>query len=441
MADTNTSASTASSKDVSGRGMDRKIDRSKSKMMIGAAAAVGVLIVAAFVWTIRPAPAGYYVVDAKRLQIATAEQGMIDEFVGSLAQVTPAQTVRLDAVEGGRVEKILVNSGDTVKAGQPLLVLSNTDLQLQLITRETEVQGQINNLREKEIAIERDKLQFRQSIAQNKARLSQLERDLGANEKLFEAGAYPLNKIKSDREGVELQKELLSIEQERQAKEESMMSSQLKTMRGNTDRLEANLAIARAALDALTVKASVSGTLTGFNPELGQALAKNSQLGQIDSINDLKLTLQVDEYYLSRFTSGLTGEATIGDEKYPLTVGRVSAQVENGTFKADLHFKGKAPASLRRGQSFPVKIFISEPSPALMVPNGPFMTATGGRWAFVLNGDGTEATKRDITTGRKNAGAVEIMQGLKAGDRVVVSDYEGFQTAKALQIKNGTKKK
>ena len=169
MADTNTAT-----RDVSGRGMDRKVDRSKTRMLIGIAAGVGVLIVAAFVWAIRPAPAGYYVVDAKRLQIAAAEQGVMDEFVGSLAQVTPAQTVRLDAVEGGRVEKILVNSGDTVKAGQPLLVLSNTDLQLQLITRETEVQGQINDLREKEIAIERDKLQFRQSIAQNKARLSTL---------------------------------------------------------------------------------------------------------------------------------------------------------------------------------------------------------------------------------------------------------------------------
>jgi HlyD family secretion protein len=438
MADTNTSAS---NRDVSGRGMDRKVDRSKSKMMIGIAAGLGVLIVAAFVWAIRPAPAGYYVVDAKRLQIAAAEQGVMDEFVGSLAQVTPAQTVRLDAVEGGRVEKILVDSGDTVKAGQPLLVLSNTDLQLQLITRETEVQGQINDLREKEIAIERDKLQFRQSIAQNKARLSTLERDLAANEKLFEAGAYPLNKIKSDREGVDLQKELLQIEQERQAKEASMMSSQLEKMRGNTDRLEANLDIARAALGALTVKAPVAGTLTGFNPELGQSLAKNSQLGQIDSVADLKLTLQVDEYYLARFSSGLKGEAQIGDQKYELKVGRVSAQVENGTFKADLHFVGKTPESLRRGQSFPVKIFISEPAPALMLPNGPFITATGGRWAFVVNADGTEAAKRDITIGRRNAGAVEVLNGLKPGERVVVSDYEGFQTAKALQIKNGTKKK
>src|SRR5262245_18050309 len=105
MADTSTSASSAPNRDVSGRGMDRKVDRSKAKMMIGIAAGVGVLIVAAFVWAIRPAPSRYYVVDAKRLQIASAEQGMFDEFVPGLAQVTPAQTVRLDAVEGGRVEK------------------------------------------------------------------------------------------------------------------------------------------------------------------------------------------------------------------------------------------------------------------------------------------------------------------------------------------------
>jgi HlyD family secretion protein len=212
-------------------------------------------------------------------------------------------------------------------------------------------------------------------------------------------------------------------------------------MKLSTENMKRGLDNARASLDALIVRAPVAGTLTSFNVEVGKSLGKGTSVGQIDSEGEFKLTMQVDEYYLSRFSSGLKGEAVIGDQKYELKVGRVSAQVENGTFKADLHFVGKTPESLRRGQSFPVKIFISEPAPALMLPNGPFITATGGRWAFVVNADGTEATKRDITIGRRNAGAVEVLNGLKPGERVVVSDYEGFQTAKALQIKNGTKKK
>ena len=420
--------------------MDRKINTKNKKLIIGGAAGVGVLVVAAFVWAIRPAPAGYYVVDAKRIQIARAENGMFDEFVQQTGQVTPALTVRLDAVEGGRVEKVLVNSGDQVKAGQPLLVLTNTTLQLDLITRETEVAQQLNTQREKEIDIERTKLSERSAIAQAKSRLGQLKRDLERNERLFTEGAYPLAKIESDREQVVLQQEMLDIEIERQATNERMNSTQIEKMRTTTDRLESSLQTARQALDALTVRAPVAGTLTGFNPELGQSLAKNASLGQIDSTNDLKLVIQVDEYYLSRFPSGLKGEATINGEQFEVKVGRVSAQVESGTFKADLHFAGKTPDTLRRGQSFPVKIFISEPAPALMIPNGPFTTATGGRWAFVVSQDGTEAVKRNITIGRKNVASVEIVEGLKPGERVVVSDYAGFEKAKALQIKNNTNK-
>jgi HlyD family secretion protein len=211
-------------------------------------------------------------------------------------------------------------------------------------------------------------------------------------------------------------------------------------MKLSTENMKRGLENARASLDALIVRAPATGTLTSFNVEVGKSLGKGSSIGQIDSEGDIKLVISVDEYYLARFTSGLKGEASIGDKKFELTVGRVSAQVESGTFKADLLFSKGMPPGVRRGQTFPVKVFISEPAPALLLPNGPFITATGGRWAFVVNSDGGEATKRNITLGRRNAGAVEVLEGVKKGERVVVSDYEGFQNAKALQIKNNSKK-
>jgi HlyD family secretion protein len=375
------------------------------------------------------------VVDAAKIQIETAAEGRLDDFVTSLASVVPGQTIYLDAVEGGRVEKVHALSGDVVKEGQVLLELSNTQLQLEVITREAEVAEQLNNLREKELDIERTRLQFKSSIAQAESNLRTSERELSSNERLFAAGAYAANRIEADREKVKLQKELLAIENERQVMNESMSKSQMEKMRSTTDRLERNLETARAAIDALIVKAPSDGTLTSFNPELGQSLNRGTRVGQIDSVEDLKLTVAIDEFYLERFKEGLPAEAKVGDETFKLKVGRVSAQVENGTFKADLLFDGGKPPQMRRGQSFPVKVILSDATQALVLPNGPFMTATGGRWAFVVSRDGNSAERRDIKIGRRNASAVEILEGIKPGEKVVISDYEGYQQAKALQIR------
>jgi HlyD family secretion protein len=427
--------SMSTNRDLSGRGMDRKIDRSKTKLMIGIGAGIAVLAFAAFVWAVRPAAPGVYVVDAAKIQIETAAQGQLDDFVTSLGSVVPGQTIFLDAVEGGRVEKIHALSGDVVKEDQILLELSNTQLQLEVITREAEVADQLNTLREKEIESERRRLDHISTIAQLNSRLAQMERDLARNERLFQEGAYAAQRIETDREQAKLQKELLVIETERQTMDVRMSKSQMEKMKNTTDRLERNLDTARAALDALTVRAPADGTLTSFNPELGQSLARGTRVGQVDSIDDLELTVAIDEFYLERFREGLPAEVKIGEETFVLKVGRVSAQVENGTFKADLHFVGDRPPQMRRGQSFPVKVILSDATQALVLPRGPFMTATGGRWAFVVNKDGTQAERRDIKIGRSNASAVEILDGISPGEKVVISDYEGFQQAKALQIR------
>jgi HlyD family secretion protein len=427
-------ASTGSQRDLSGRGMDRRIDTSRKKLLIGIGAGVAVLAFAAFAWAVRPAAPGVHVVKASNIQIDTAANGRLDDFVSALGTVMPAQTVYLDAVEGGRVERVLVLNGDAVKKGQVLVELSNTQLQLDVLQRETEVSGQLNSLREKELDMERSKLSNARNLAQALSQRDQLSRRVARNERLAKEGAYPPATLEDEKAQLVMAAELLKIAQDQQEMDERVGKSQLEQMRLSTARMQRNLDAARSSLDALTVRAPVDGTLTSFNPEVGKSLAKGTAVGQIDSAEDLKLTVAIDEFYLERFRSGLPAEAKIGDGTYKLTVGRVSAQVENGVFKADLLFDGEKP-QLRRGQSFPVKVILSDATTALILPNGPFRTSTGGRWAFVVSKDGNSAERRDIKLGRQNATAVEVLEGIKPGEKVVTSDYEGFSTAKALQIR------
>lgn len=424
-----------SSRDLSGRGMDRRIDTSKKKLVIGIGAGVAVLAFAAFAWAVRPAPAGVHVVKASNIQIETAANGRLDDFVSALGTVMPAQTVYLDAVEGGRVERVLVLNGDAVKKDQVLVELSNTQLQLDVLQRETEVSGQLNSLREKELDMERSRLSNARNLTQAQSQRDQLSRRVARNERLAKEGAYPPATLEDEKAQLVMAEELLVIAQDSKDTDDRVGKSQLEQMRLSTARMQRNLDAARASLDALTVRAPVDGTLTSFNPEVGKSLAKGTAVGQIDSTEDLKLTVAIDEFYLERFRSGLPAEAKIGDETYKLTVGRVSAQVESGVFKADLHFEGEDVPQLRRGQSFPVKVILSDATTALILPNGPFITATGGRWAFVVSKDGNSAEKRDIKLGRRNASAVEVLEGIRPGEKVVTSDYEGFTQAKALQIR------
>ena len=427
--------SAGNNRDLSGRGMDRKVDRSKQKLMIGIGVGVAVLAFAAFAWAVRPAPAGVHVVKASNIQIETAANGRLDDFVSALGTVMPAQTVYLDAVEGGRVERVLVLNGDTVKKDQVLVELSNTQLQLDVLQRETEVSGQLNSLREKELDMERSRLGNARNLAQALAQRDQLLRKVARNERLAKEGAYPPAALEDEKAQLVMQEELLRIARDQSETDDRVGKAQLVQMRLSTARMQRNLDAARSSLDALTVRAPVDGTLTSFNPEVGKSLAKGTAVGQIDSAEDLKLTVAIDEFYLERFRSGLPAEAKIGDETYKLTVGRVSAQVENGVFKADLLFEGEKIPQLRRGQSFPVKVILSEATTALVLPRGPFVTSTGGRWAFVVSKDGGSAERREIKLGRQNASAVEVLEGIKPGEKVVISDYEGFTQAKALQIR------
>jgi HlyD family secretion protein len=420
---------------MSGGGMDRRVSRRKTRIAIGVTAGIAVVALAAFVWMVKPAPAGTYVLKASRVQIAEARRGMLDESVSSLGAVAPAQTVLLDAVEGGRVERVLAANGDVVAAGQILLELTNTQLQLEVLARETEVAAQMNQLREQELALERNRLNDSQTLARGQAEVERLERLVTRSERLAEQGAIAPAQLEDYQAQLVLQRRLQDISKNAETAGERMSRSQMEQMRIATQRLERNLEAARNSLSQLTVRAPVAGVLTSFTPEVGQTLSRNARIGQIDAAEDVKLTVSLDEYYLNRITPGLAAEATINGTACRLKIGRVSSQVENGTFKADILFEGPcAGGQLRRGQSVPVKIVLSEPQPALLVPNGAFMISTGGAWVFVVSTDGKSAERRDIKLGRRSIGAVEVLEGLRPGERIVTSDYEGFADARALQI-------
>ncbi len=424
----------------SGSGMDRAVTtkRAPLRTRISITATALALTIAAATWAITTST-NSQTVDAANLTIATVTRGTFDDFVPLRARVTPLVTVYLDAVEGGRIDRILTEDGATVTPGQPLAMLSNATLQLDVIAREADVSQQLNNLRSQELELQRSRLENRRNLAEIEWQMRKSGRQLDRDTKLAAGGWVSGRALKDSEDEARYLRERRSVTAETMATEERLQASQLAQLRSAASGLTANLRLARASLDALTIRAPVAGQLSGFNPQVGQSLNRGERLGQVDSAGRNKLVADIDEFYLGRVQPGQSASVEWAGKRYPLTVAKLYPQVKSGTFTADLTFKGPEPAALQRGQTLQPKLTLGDPAPATLVANGAFYQDSAGAFAFVLAPDGKSAEKRPIRLGRRNPDSIEVIGGLTPGDRVITSAYIGFADKTRLKLSGDSK--
>ena len=411
---------------VSGGAMDRIVERKRIDRRIlvagGAAAILGLIFL---FWFFAPR-ADAVSVARDRLSIAEAREGTFDDFLPLRARVTPLVTVYLDAVEGGQVQKKLVEDGAQVTQGQPLAVLSNAELQLSTLEKETEVEQQLNNMRTQELALANTKSSDLRDLNQAETDLAKAKRQYDLYKPLAAKGFVAAKTFNDSKDDYEYQAKRLEILKQSVAENEGLQTSQLGQLRAAASSLNSSLGIARSSLGQLNIRAPVTGQLSGFDIQLGQSLQQGERIGQIDSAGGDKLQADVDEYYLGRVIVGQTATADIDGKAYPLKVSKVYPQVKNGQFQIDLQFVGPEPLSMQRGETVQAKLTLGDPSKALLIPNGAFFNDTGGNWIFVVDKGGNSATRREVQLGRKNSDFIEVLSGLKPGEKVITSSYSGL---------------
>jgi HlyD family secretion protein len=410
----------------SGGGMDREVAsrRLPAKVKIGLGAAALILLIALF-YFLAPS-ANSQTVPAARLTISAVTEGRFDDFLPLRARVEPLVTVFLDAVEGGRVEQVVVEDGATVAQGQLLAVLTNSDLQLNLLARQTEVIQQINSMRSQELALSQTRLADERARIEADLATQTARRQFEMQRPLAERGFISGRALADSRDTYEANRARSDVLRRQQATDERLQSSQLAQLRTSAAALNASLGIARATLDALNLRAPVAGQLTSFSIQVGQSLNRGERLGQIDSAGRNKLRAQVDEFYLRRVAEGQIAAAEVGGRQYRMRVSKIYPQVRNGAFEIDLQFVGPEPADLQRGQTVQARLTLGAPARARMIPNGSFYNDTGGSWVFVVAPDGGSAVRRNVRLGRRNDEAIEVLEGLDPGERVITSPYTGF---------------
>ena len=419
----------------SGVGMDRVIVKKKLPPKNLAIAAIVVTMAVVIGWYLYNQTSGRsLVIENSRVVISPVTEGLFEDFIPIRSRVTPKKTVYLDIIEGGQVEQRLVDDGAMLKAGDLIVVLNNTSLQLEVARNEALVMEQLNNMRTIELQLEQNRLAHKRNIVELNYQIKRLNRQVERFSNLDNAGVAAKSQLEDARDELEYYTNLRIVTLESQETDARLQETQLEFLRTSGNQLKNNLVFARKNLDALNVRAPVDGKLSGLDVEVGQSIPRGGRLGQIDDPYSFKLRADIDEFYLGRVDTGQAAHFEKDGQQYETTISKIYPQVNNGQFAVDLLFTGDEPKGIRRGQTIQARLTLGDSNSALLIPNGAFFQDTGGNWMFVVSPDGSEAVKRNVKLGRRNSRHIEVLDGLELGEEVVTSPYSSFKEMDRLQL-------
>ena len=416
--------------------MDVQIEKKKfSKGKITIYAGIALLIIFIIYVIVQTSGGAKLSVEKERLSISTIKNDAFQENIPVSGVVLPITTIYLDAVEGGRVEEKFVEDGAMMKKGDPILRLSNTDLELSLINQETAVYNLLTQMQISQNAARQNTINLLNQYTDVENSLIESKRLYELNSKLYEKGAVGRQDYQSSLNDYNYQKQRMKLAK-RVLKQDSISSKQeIQQAKDSYERTQSALNLMRKKVEDLVVKAPIDGQLTSLDAEIGQSKTKGLRLGQIDVTTAFKVRAEVDEFYISRIYTGQQGTFKLNNKIYTLTIKKVYTQVNNGKFQVDMIFEGEKPSGIRRGQNLQIRLALSAEKQALVVPTGGFFQKTGGNWIFKVSEDGSTAYKVDIQLGSQNTEYYEIIKGLQAGDKVITSSYDSFNNIEQLILK------
>jgi HlyD family secretion protein len=374
-------------------------------------------------------------IPAASLTLATTAHGVYHDVIPLTGEVVPHDTVDIDALEGGRIERILVQAGDTVTQGQPLVTFTNTALELDVLDREGRLVQSITESQSYQTQLEQNRVANQKALAQIDYDIVRLRRALERREGLVEQHLVAVESRDQLKDELDNALRQRPMQEESNRRQEELREKQLPQLQAQIAKLQQDLVITHGKLADLTVRAPVSGLVTSMDLTVGQSSNLGDRLAEITPATGYKLSATVDEYYLGRVRRGQAASILLDDKSWPLKVTRVYPQVKSGGFTVDLAFDGATPAGLLRGQTLQGRLSLGADVPGLVLPAGAFLERSGGDWAFVLRPDGHSAQRRLIKVGRRNAEQVEILGGLAAGERVITSDYTGLERIDRIDLK------
>lgn len=371
-------------------------------------------------------------VDKDTVTISSAVKGEFNDYIRISGRVQPMTTIQLSPQEGGIVEKILIEEGSPVKAGDAILILNNDNLDLQILNSEAELAEKENILRNTQIQMEQQKLDVRQNVLEYGMQVDRLRRAYEQQKALYEDKLIAKEEYLKAEEDYRLAKQKYDLMAERSKQDSLYRGTQIDRMEESLENMQLNMSMIRRRKSNLIVKAPIDGELGLLEVVLGQSIAAGTKIGQINSVGTYKVEAQIDEHYIDRVIAGLEATFERQGETYSTVIRKVYPEVRDGKFKADFKFDGEQPDNIRAGQTYYLNLQLGQPEEAVIIPRGTFYQKTGGKWIYVVNKEGTKAVKREIRIGRQNPQYYEVLEGLEPGEKIIPSGYDTYGDSDVL---------
>lgn len=416
-------------------GMDRKIEKKTwtTKRILTIAAIVAFLGLSIYAFWFMDVRSTLNV-DRDKITISEVREDTFQEFIQVTGAVQPIQTIYLDAIEGGVVQQVFLESGTMVQEGDTILTLTNSSLQLQVMQQTSGLYDQINNVRNSRLNLEQNTLQLQEQLANAKSQMEILKAQYERQKTLMERDLISEEEFQTTEENYEYQTRRYELTYESYKKDSVQTITQMQQLNNSEQRMYQNLEAVQQILNNLAVTAPITGQLSTIELNQGQSISSGERIGQIDILDSYKVRVAIDEYHLSRIVQGLNGSFTFDGETHELVITKIYPVINAGQFEVDMEFVEEAPQNLRRGQTLRIRLELGESASAIQIPRGGFYQTTGGNWVFVVNEEDGRAYRRDIRLGRQNPEYFEVQFGLEPGEKVITSSYDTFGDNEVLVL-------
>jgi HlyD family secretion protein len=400
----------------------------RKPLLVGAAAVALVLVLG---WGIAGWLGGSRAVSVERLRFGEVTRGTLVRDAAVNGRVVAAVSPTLYAPAGGTVT-LKIHAGDTVAKGTVMAVIDSPELANEL-QREQATLAQL----EAEVSRQRILAQKASLLARREADDAEVvrlaaTRDLQRAQRGFELGAIAeveYLRAKDAMASAEIRAKHAGTAAGLETRDVSLgLETQLKTL----ERQRLVTANVQRRVDELNVRAPVDGIIGTLNVADRAVVTANTPLMTVVDLSQLEVELAMPETYAEDLGLGMTAEVRIGAVSGTGKISAISPEVVNNQVLARVRFDGEQPAGLRQNQRVTARVLFEEKPDVVMVPRGPFLEDQGGRYAYVVE-DGA-AVRRPVTIGATSVGAVEILQGLQPGERVVIAGTDNFEDAERVRI-------
>jgi HlyD family secretion protein len=413
---------------------DRIIEKRLNKKKLAILAGAGVVLLALLVWLLPTAwrlfNAGASV-SASRLQIATVERGPFVRDIAADGRVVAAVSPTMYATAGGAVT-LKVHAGDVVKKGQVLAVIDSPELTNKLAQEENNADGAKVAYEQAKIDARQQRSKLQETYENAQIAEQSAARDLARYQTAFKHGA--VSKLDVDRYHDGLEKARIAL---RHARDNLGMDNNSLTFEVEAKKLAAErqallVKDLQRQVDELNVRSPVNGQIGQLFIAQTATVAKDAKLLTVVDLSALEVEVTVPESFARDLAPGMPADISGNGRDWNGAVSAISPEVVNGEVVARVRFEGDKPQHLRQNQRLSVRILLDKRENVLTVARGSFVDESGGRYAYVVR-DGI-AYKTPIRVGPSSIDKVEILQGLKVGDKVVISGTDSFNGAARVAI-------